>query len=566
MRTAVFYLLTSLLVVPICGMNIFHPVATVPTTHSLPSLPDEVAERLRTRIEAEKRGLNAFEVEGQRVHATKAVPQFYEQRGFTPAWIDSEGPRPIVDSLLAALGRASREGLRAEDYHIHEIETLVRRMRGGSEGSDGPRPATDLELLCTDAFLLYGSHLLTGRVSPTTIQPTWTLQDRRADLVQLLRETVDTGTVSSAFASLRPTQPEYQALIQARSRYRRIAEQGGWPTIPDGPTLRAGDESSRIQALRDRLRAEPKGTDLAAGSNRFDANLERAVLAFQERHGLDPDGIVGPATRQALNVSAEDRITHLDVNLERWRWLPQDLGTRHVLVNIAAFHLRVVEHGEDVLEMRVIAGTPYRQTPVFSADISYLVFNPYWHVPPRLATRDKLPEFQRNPALVEQQQFDVLQGWGADAKRIDPASIDWPALSPGAFPYRLRQRPGPHNALGQVKFMFPNSHNVYLHDTPARGLFARTERSFSSGCIRVAEPLQLAAYLLTPLPGWTPERIRTSVGKDTELTVVLREKVPVHLLYWTAWADEEGTVHFRRDVYSRDGDVARALAAAPPVR
>jgi murein L,D-transpeptidase YcbB/YkuD len=264
-----------------------------------------------------------------------------------------------------------------------------------------------------------------------------------------------------------------------------------------------------------------------------------------------------------MNVPVDERLRQMEVNLERWRWLPRSLGDPHVLVNIADFWLRVVEDGRPALQMRVVVGTQYRQTPIFSDEISYLVFNPYWHVPRRIAVEDKLPEFQRTPALVSRLGFEVLEGWGSDTKVVDPATVEWDQLSPSTFPYRLRQRPGPANALGRVKFMLPNPYNVYLHDTPARSLFDETERSFSSGCIRVEHPVDLALYLLKPNDGWTRERVEAAMGKATERSVVLRRKVPVHLLYWTAWMEDADTVHFRTDIYDRDGAVARALAAPP---
>jgi len=274
------------------------------------------------------------------------------------------------------------------------------------------------------------------------------------------------------------------------------------------------------------------------------------------------DGVVGPKTRTAMNVPVDDRIRQIVVNLERHRWLPQSLGSPHVLVNIADFWLRVVEDDTSVLQMRVIVGTRFRRTPVFSDRISHLVFNPYWHVPPGIATADKLPLFQEDPSLVSELGFEVFDGWGPNATQVDPSSIPWDSLSASNFPYHLRRQPGPRNPLGQVKFMFPNPHDVYLHDTPARSLFDRQERCFSSGCVRVEYPAELAAFLLRPHEEWTEERIREVMEGDTPKTVRLKHPVPVHLFYWTAWM-EEGTLHFREDVYDRDDAVASALVAPP---
>ena len=521
---------------------------------------DEVRQHLRTRIEAQRRGLDALAVEGETAQASAAVQAFYEDRQFAPVWVGPSGPTPAVDRLLTVLERADQDGLPPAAYHVDDLQALLNEIRAAS-GTDAGRLA-DLELLSTDAFLLYGSHLLTGRVSPTELEPSWNVEGRRGDLVSVLREAARTGAVAEALQSLRPPQSEYAHLKTALQRYRRLATRGGWPAVPDGESLKLGAHGPRVDSLRRRLaKTDDLTAERSAAPDSFGVALETAVVTFQERHGLEADGVVGPATRAALNVPADARAEQVAVNLERWRWLPQSLGRRHVLVNIAAFRLRVVEEGEDVLRMRAIIGRPYRQTPVFSGAISYLVLNPYWHVPHSIATKDKLPEIKKDPDYLARQQFEVLRGWGADAQPIDPSTIDWSRLSASNFPYRLRQRPGPLNALGQVKFMFPNRHSVYLHDTPTRGLFARAERSFSSGCVRVEKPIELAEYLLANQTQWAADRIQTALNTSAaERSVFLPEPVPVHLQYWTAWADADGTVNFRADVYQRDDAVYRALS------
>jgi murein L,D-transpeptidase YcbB/YkuD len=478
------------------------------------------------------------------------------------------------------------------------------------------RQAADLELLCTDAFLLYASHLLTGRVVPTSVTPSWNIEQRRADLLDVLEAAVAPGVsgpgasastvdarsahaLGTALTSLRPSHPAYNALVQAYRRYRSLADRGGWPAVPDGPTLARDSTGERVALLRARLRAAgdldaEEDTENAGvlGASRFpmtassqpsdapargdstpvtapavyDTALEAAVRRFQTRHGLAVDGAVGSATLTALNVPAAERAEQLALNLERWRWLPEDLGSRHILVNIADFSLRAVEDGADVLAMRVVTGTPYRQTPVFSGTITYLVLNPYWHVPSTIAVEDKLPAIRSDPGYLNRQQFEVFRGWRADAQPLDPASIAWDSVSARTFPYRLRQKPGPYNALGRVKFMFPNPHSVYLHDTPTRGLFAQAERSFSSGCIRLERPQALAQYLLADHPQWSAERLASvfEQASGPEQTVVLPTPIPVHLQYWTAWTDADGTVHFRNDIYRRDAALREALAARPP--
>lgn len=562
--------LIGLLIGPVAHASVVDPPDT-----SIPFL-EKVRERIRTRIEAERQGLNGLDA----TLADRAVMRFYERRGFQPAWVGDNGPSPAAAELARALAGAREQGLQPDDYHASAVDSLRRVIQRtfSARAVADPALAGDFELLCTDAYLLYGSHLLGGRTNPVSLAATWNLEGRRADLVAVLEEALASGepsALSEALTELEPPEPEYQALRAALDRYRSVVERGGWTSVPDGPKLEVGQTGDRVRALRARLMATgdlvpgagPSQTSEAAdrpGEAAFDAALKSAVERFQERHGLDVDGVVGPATLRALNVPAEARMQQIVVNLERWRWLPNNLGAQHIRVNIAGYWMQVIEDGEDVLSMRVIAGRPYRQTPVFTGQMSYLVFNPYWHVPHNIAVQDKLPEIKKDPSYLARQNVEVFRGWGSDGILVDPATVDWSALAAKNFPYRLRQKPGPQNALGQVKFMFPNPHNVYLHDTPTRGLFARAERNFSSGCIRLERPIDLAVYLLADEPGWSLARIQQVLSTSAEQTVVLRRKVPVHLLYWTAWAEDD-VISFRNDVYDRDRPLLEALRTAPPL-
>ena len=255
----------------------------------------------------------------------------------------------------------------------------------------------------------------------------------------------------------------------------------------------------------------------------------------------------------------------IELNMERWRWLPQTLGERYILVNIANFALDVVERGRSVLAMRVVVGKPARRTPFFSAEMTYLVLNPHWYVPPTIAIQDKLPLIRRDPGYVSRQNFKLFRHGEGGVTRVDPRSVDWSSVSARNFPYQLRQDPGPRNALGRVKFMLPNPYHVYLHDTPARELFAKTERAFSSGCIRLESPMELAEYLLKDDPQWPRQKIVASSQRGTEQVIQLPTSIPVHLLYWSAWTNEHGVVHFRKDIYDRDKVLDKALMELYPV-
>ncbi len=287
----------------------------------------------------------------------------------------------------------------------------------------------------------------------------------------------------------------------------------------------------------------------------YDQETRAAIQLFQTRHGLVDDGVIGPETLETLNVSVEDRIRQIELNLERWRWMPKSFGKRHIRVNVADFSLEVIEDGESVMRMPVIVGTQYRKTPVFSARMTYLEFAPYWTVPPTILREDKLPKIKRHPDYLEEKHFQIISRENRDVT-IDPLDINWSAVEASSFPGLLRMDPGPWNPLGRVKFMFPNRFNVYLHDTNQSSLFDNNTRSFSSGCIRVKRPQMLAAYLLKQNLG--AERLRELLEATAPEQVSIKP-LTVHIQYWTAWVDRDGLVHFRPDVYFRDLDLEVAL-------
>jgi murein L,D-transpeptidase YcbB/YkuD len=319
-------------------------------------------------------------------------------------------------------------------------------------------------------------------------------------------------------------------------------------------------DNTAVPALRARLAATGDLDPAAApDAGVFGAALEAAVKRFQARHGLAVDGIVGRKTYRALNVPVAARIRQIAVNMERWRWLPADLGERSVRVNIAGFTVDVIRHGETVLSMRAVVGTPYRKTPVFTGRMTYIDVNPTWTVPPTILKTDILPELRADPGYLAEHDMTLYAGWQADSPVVDPETIDWSTVSADAFPYRIVQAPGPTNPLGRVKFMFPNRHHVYLHDTPKRGLFEKNVRTFSSGCIRVERPVALAAELLDGVPGWSRARIADLMAAGTRKRVRLPDPWPVHVTYTTVWRAADGTIQFRNDIYGRDKRLARML-------
>jgi len=521
--------------------------------------------------------------------ASGAFLRFYEGRGWRPAWFTAEGRAlPQASRFVAALCDAETEGLRPERYHRAALDEALRQR--AAEGNEG-EAWVPLELRLTSSFLTYATHLLGGQVRARGGP-----QADGVEVGQVLEAALASGRVVEVLRGLSPQQEGFVKLRAALSRYRGLAAAGGWPQVPEGGTLKPGMRDARVAVLRQRLRVTgelkapleermldlgEEGVGVAAvlegvlqravreeetvpveplppPEDFFDAEVEAAVKAFQRRHGLKADGSVGKETLAALRVPVEERITQLLVNLERWRRAPRDLGTRYVLVNLPAFELEAVAGGQPVLRMRVVIGAQDWQTPIFDDAVEYLELNPEWHVPNGILTKEVLPKLQEDAGAAARLGLQVVER--ATGAIIDPTSVDWSAQVEGPLPYRFAQAPGASNPLGRVKFMFPNRYAVYLHDTPNRAAFEETSRAFSHGCVRVEEPLRLAAFLLQGHESWTEETLAAALDGKTPRRVVLPQPVPVHLLYWTAFVDAEGAVNFRPDLYRQDGAVRRALA------
>ncbi len=477
--------------------------------------------------------------------APNAVNTFHAAREGSKVWDDED-----FAALVSAIDGLRDHGLNPEHYHLSALEAL----------SDN-RERRDR--LATDAWFSAAAHMVYGKLDPVSVEPDWTAAKRDADLAGVLSGALDRDAIAESLDALAPKQPGYHAIKKELARLRAQAAQSN-TQIPAGSTLRKGDAGPRVDALRRRLvelrYLDTEESGKVASGTVFDSALESAVKRFQADADLGDDGVVGAATLRALNRGPQEKIDQVRVNLERWRWLPDDLGARHIRVNIAGFSLTIWENGEPLRTHLAIVGKPFRKTPVFSSAIQYVVFNPWWETPPSIARKDKLPAFRKDPASVRELGFQVLDRNG---QLVDPHSVDWNQVSAANFPYRLRQAPGPQNALGQVKIMFPNKHNVYIHDTPSRGLFAQRQRAFSSGCIRTHEPLDLAAWLLRDAPQWDRARIDSTVATSKDVRADLVSRIPVHILYSTIVAEPTGNLRYLDDIYDRDGAVLAGLLQPP---
>lgn len=474
------------------------------------------------------------------------VRAFYARRAFVPVWLGPECAARMRD-LQTAIEQASDHGLTPTDYLLDELRVA-------------PTCSVTAELLATRAWMRLAADLNRGRVEQSEVEPEWNLPRHAFDDGAEFELALASGDVVNALAALVPQDSGYRALQANLRRYREYAARGQWQGVEAGPSLRRGDVGPRVEQLRARLALSGLyPADAGTAGTPFDAALEAAVISFQLRANLPPDGVVGALTLAQLNRRALDRIAQIRANLERWRWLRIPEFEKHVRVNIADFALEAWDQGQIQRRHRVIVGKRLHTTPSFAGEISRIVFAPYWQVPRRLLREDKLPLFRRDPAAFERLGFELVDPRG---KVLEARNIDWQRVSAASFPWNLRQRPGPLNALGQVKILFPNAHEVYLHDTPARGLFAEVRRNFSAGCIRVEDALGLSEWLITDLAGWDRERIDRAVATGRETAVAPSKPVPVYILYRTVAFTEEGKLRLLDDLYERDAAVVAALDRA----
>lgn len=476
---------------------------------------------------------------------------YYDDPANTPIWVAGGRPTDAARALVAAIQAAGDDGLDPTDYMSNAL------AKPGRLADD--KDAAGYELAMSQAFLAFGRDLHAGQTAQAVDAADIVIPRKPVDVAGWLSMVRDKG-VDAALQALRPQHPQYFQLRQLLRGYRALAARGGWPSIATGPALKPGTTDPRIAEMRANMQARGYSGIDGVDPNRYDDDLLAVVEHFQRRHGLEDDGVAGPATIAAMNVTADQRVRQIVVNLERWRWLPDQLGRRHVFVNQAGFEMFLVDKGKVVDTHRVIVGKPFHKTPMFSDNIAYAEFNPTWTVTPAIAAAEFLPKLRKDPGYLARNDYVLYGGWGAGAPVIDAWSVNWNAVSGKNFPYRIVQQPGPKNALGVVKFMFPNRFNIYLHDTPSRQLFAQTGRAFSHGCIRVHEPVRFANNLFGLDGTLTPAQIKAIIDADKTKVAKLKTKVPVHLAYFTVWVDGDGVPSFFADVYDRDSLVDRLLA------
>jgi murein L,D-transpeptidase YcbB/YkuD len=480
-----------------------------------------------------------------------------------PLWVDGGGLTEVGTNAVSRIESAEREGLQSARYGLETIRRLADRAQGAPSQAERVGHLARLDAELTGGLALLTRDLAHGRLPAEGFEPGWRVDSTDAALPAV----TDGQALLRHLDSVRPAGEQYERLVSLRARLDTVAQEGGWPDVPAGDTVLAvGDSAELVSALRARLRrslsaeerrlVDPEGAHPAV----MDSSLVEALTLFQERHDLAADELLGPATLAALGVSAAERADEVAVALERWRWLPARLGTPAVLVNTPARRLHVLEEGAERMTMKVVIGERDWETALFQDAMERMVVNPWWNVPTSIFEAETLPKAREDPGYLRRNDFEVVDPETGDT--VPLASISWDEVEAGSFPYRVRQGPGPGNALGAVKFLFPNRHAIYLHDTPADHLFDERMRTFSHGCVRVEEPARLARYLLRTVTEEPPSRYEELEATDERHVIPLERHVSTYIVYQTVWVDDEGTPTFTPDVYDRNGRVRSALARA----
>ena len=518
------------------------------------------SEQIRTVLERENPGGRLIVREAVLVNA-EAIHRFYDTRGFVEAWSENGILLEKAYELRFEIKQSKYDGLNPANYHLALIEAFFQSFESNKQKGipNDVMEVADLDLLLTDAFFRLAAHLEIGKVDPGKLKSSWDIsrKPQREDYVLLLSQALQSNEIRKALEKL---YPDFSIYRKGREVVRRMDELQkrdtlNWKPIKMDQSIKLGQFNNSVPLIRQRLAfwgyLDPS---LISEDKIYDSMLVSAVKDFQRSNGMEPDGSIGKNTAAALNASPAALMDIAALNLERLRWLPDTVReAEFILINIANYQLDYIDKLDTLFSTKVIVGKQYHESPIFSAQMSYIVFSPYWNIPNSIARAEILPAVRKNPNYLQQKNMEVITTSG---KVVDPASVNWQSKS---FPYLIRQKPGGNNSLGLVKFMFPNSHSVYIHDTPGKSLFEKEDRALSHGCIRIQNPVKFAQILLKDDPRWTPQRIDEAMHQTKEQIVNLPRKIPVVLVYLTFWADSQGKAHFRQDIYERDADLLALL-------
>ena len=527
---------------------------------------NDIPTIIKTQIETKSPRDNEFGFNG--LYSSIVMPKFYQMREFNSAWFQDGRLLELAYEMRYEIIQSKYDGLNPSDYHLDVINSYFQIAESAKNNNSemGKIDLANLDILLTDAYIMLSTHLLRGKVDPERLKSVWNIQRTASELsLDLhLNEALSQGNLRKSLEELYPSFSIYKNMRQGLRAMMEYQERfqsnpiASWNSLKAGKSIKKDDSHSHIPEIRKRLEFwNFIQSYYPEDEKNYDSILEQGIKILQARFGLQPDGVIGQGTYYALNQKPEDLIATAAVNMERLRWLPGDLKDQElILVNTANFQLDYIQSRDTLLSSRVIIGKSYHSTPQFSALMSYLVFSPTWTVPGSITRNEIIPAVKKDPDYLTKKNMKVLTNTGV---AVNPNTIDWTSVNARKFPFFIRQMPGEQNALGLVKFMFPNQYSVYIHDTPTRSLFEREDRALSHGCIRIQKPAELAELLLSFDPKWTKEKISSAMRQKTEQVVVLDRKIPVVIVYITYWSDFRGNQFFRQDIYSRDSEIYLAL-------
>lgn len=492
------------------------------------------------------------------INENLCLATIYAATGMKPLWVSENGPDKNAAVILQVLENAESEGLRANDYNVEGIKSLWQSVK--------PDHLAQLDTQLTLNFIKYAHDVAHGRILPFKADPKLFAEagDSHFNPVLVIKQALSAPDLASYLDDLPPSHEYYQKLRAALQFYRNIDRTRGWSRVADGKTLHPGDLDERIRQIRQLLTQPDELNPAAKNEILYDEQLVPVIKKFQKQFGLEEDGIIGRRTLAALNTTPEELINKIILNMARWRWQEHELGRRYIMVNIANYDLKAMEEGQEILKMAVIVGKLQHQTPVFSHRVQYVDFNPFWNIPPSIARNEELPELRKDRFYLVNRKVRLFSNWQTDAVELDSTAIDWLSVTPREMNrYKLRQDPGPWNALGPVKLVFPNRYNVYIHGTPAQELFEHNKRNFSHGCIRASQPLALVKFALSKeKQDWSMDKIQEVIALGTRKVVNISTPLPVHITYQTVWVDNQGIIHFNDDIYGRDRKLEEILFAS----
>ncbi|SKB36204.1 Murein L,D-transpeptidase YcbB/YkuD [Daejeonella lutea] len=478
---------------------------------------------------------------------TDWAKKFYRERGFKLGWFKNNEIVPQAKEMLTMISKADEEGLDPKKYQFKDFNTMFTNLEAAkADSAKFTAIQKEIDVALSATYFVWASDYYRGVVIPKENKEIeWDVKRNKIKLHKALMTVLKERESKYSYASFSPLHPDYARLKSALASYRKVQAAGGWPKIT-ATSLKEGQKSPAVAALKKRL-------GLNSTDSTFNAETVNALKSFQSAQGLKPDGGLGPETVKLLNVPVDQRIKQIILNMERWRWIPKSFEEDYLIVNIPEYRLRVYEKGKEAIAMNVIVGKTMNSTPIFSDKMENVVLAPYWNVPASIVRNELGPKISGDPSYLDRTNMELIDAKG---NPVSPSSVDWGSVTRENWRYTLRKKPGPKNDLGDVKFIFPNTNDIYLHDTPHDELFSQTKRNFSHGCVRVEKPLELAEYLLRPV-GWDMSKIQSTIAQGQEKYVKLKQVLPVYLVYFTAWADESGNVHFREDIYGHDRTLAQ---------